>query len=50
MPPRSEEKGKGKAFRPKFIVEEVLNSSMFIPMQLLPHPHMHPTPPPMHYA
>ncbi|KAI5446174.1 hypothetical protein KIW84_014143 [Lathyrus oleraceus] len=58
MSPRSEEKGKGKACRTRFIVEEVLDSYMFIPMPLssqVPRPPMHLTPllvhhtsPPMH--
>lgn len=58
MSPRSEEKGKGKAFHTRFIVEEVLDSYIFIPMPLLsqvPRPPMHltpllvhHTPPPMH--
>ncbi|KAI5445714.1 hypothetical protein KIW84_013803 [Lathyrus oleraceus] len=51
MPSRSEEMGKGKARRTRFIVKEFPNSSMFIPMHFLSQvacPSMHPTPPPMH--
>lgn len=58
MPPRSEEKGKGKAHRTRFIVEEIPDSSMFISMLLssqvprshmqTTQPHVHSTPPHMH--